>query len=345
MGTRHITKGKNMQLMTMFKRTRWMGAGAMLAVTVGAGGLMSASAGLESGERAVYVPITPCRVMDTRASSQVGGRGTPLTAGETHSIVVLGANGNCTIPADAVGLSMNVTTVNATADSFLTVFPFGAPRPTASNLNMVAGSPPTPNAVEADIGTDGKISFYNNGGTVNVIADIVGYYVDHNHDDRYYTIAEVDAALALKANLPITSADILDKTIDGATDIKDNSIGTLQIANNSIDSGEVADFSLTNQDIGVLFARVNPDGTLAGSSGGVASIRTADPGEYRVDFGHNVRNCAYSVTQGSADENDNPLPSITGATPRAADVEDVVIWTANSGGALANRAFNIIVVC
>ena len=58
-----------------------------------------------------------------------------------------------------------------------------------------------------------------------------------------------------------------------------------------------------------------------------------------------MRNCAYSVTQGSADENDNPLPSITGATPRAADVEDVVIWTANSGGALANRAFNIIVVC
>lgn len=334
-----------MQLTTMFKRTRWMGAGAMLAVTVGAGGLMTASAGLDTGERAVYVPITPCRVMDTRSTSQVGGRATPLTAGETHTIPVLGSNGNCTIPLDAVGLSMNVTAVNATADSFLTVFPFGATRPTASNLNMIANGPPTPNAVEADIGTDGKISFYNNGGTVNVIADIVGYYVDHTHDDRYYTKAQVDASLALKADLPVTSAEILDKTIDGSLDIANNSIGGGQIANDSIDAGEVVDFGLSNQDVGVLFARVNADGTLAGSSGGIASIRTVDPGEYRVDFGHNVRNCAYSVTEGSATPGDNPLPSITGATPRDADPEDVVIWTRNSTGAQANRAFNIIVVC
>ena len=37
------------------------------------------------------------------------------------------------------------------------------------------------------------MSFYNLAGTVNVGADIVGYYVDHTHDDRYYTKAQADA--------------------------------------------------------------------------------------------------------------------------------------------------------
>jgi hypothetical protein len=31
---------------------------------------------------------------------------------------------------------------------------------------------------------------------VHVIVDVTGYYVDHTHDDRYYTEAEVDAAIA-----------------------------------------------------------------------------------------------------------------------------------------------------
>jgi hypothetical protein len=36
------------------------------------------------------------------------------------------------------------------------------------------------------------VSFYNNAGSINVIADIVGYYADHDHDDRYYTKAQAD---------------------------------------------------------------------------------------------------------------------------------------------------------
>lgn len=183
-------------------RSRWTSFGAAVAVCLGSGGVMTASATLQSGEKAVFVPITPCRVMDTRgAPTTVGPRNTPLGAAETYSISVLGANGSCTIPSDAVSLSMNVTAVNPTFGSFLTVFPFGAPLPIASNLNYTAGQAPVPNAVEVKIGNDGKISFYNEGGSVNLVADIVGYYVDHNHNDLYYTKPQVDAALATKANL------------------------------------------------------------------------------------------------------------------------------------------------
>jgi hypothetical protein len=123
--------------------------------------------------------------MDTRPSTQVGPRATPLQTQETYSIAVLGTNGDCTIPVDATGLSLNVTVANGSASSFLTVFPSLAPKPQASNLNWVGGQAPVPNAVNAAIGTDGKVAFFNFAGTVDVIVDITGYYVDHNHDDRY----------------------------------------------------------------------------------------------------------------------------------------------------------------
>jgi hypothetical protein len=41
---------------------------------------------------------------------------------------------------------------------------------------------------------------YNLQGTVNVIADVNGYYVGHHHDDRYYTKAQSDTALVAKAD-------------------------------------------------------------------------------------------------------------------------------------------------
>ncbi|MCU1394124.1 MAG: hypothetical protein JWM34_2552 [Ilumatobacteraceae bacterium] len=122
------------------------------------------------------MPITPCRLFDTRAGSTVGARNTPLGTGETLTAQVTGTNGNCTIPAGASGVAMNVTTVNGTAASFLTAWPADATQPTASNLNWVAGSPPTPNKVDVKLSAAGKVSFFNNAGTVDVIADVVGFY-------------------------------------------------------------------------------------------------------------------------------------------------------------------------
>ena len=180
----------------MFTRTRWSALGAAVAVTVGGGiALPSARATNTTGGGAgvVFVPITPCRLFDTRpAPNNLGPRTTPLGAGDTNLQSVTGTNGNCTIPAAASAVAMNVTTVNATATSFLTIWPADAPQPLASNLNWIAGSPPTPNKVDVKLSADGKIKLFNNGGTVDVLADIVGYYADHNHDDRYYTKDEVD---------------------------------------------------------------------------------------------------------------------------------------------------------
>ncbi|MBI5088415.1 MAG: hypothetical protein HZB15_06010, partial [Actinobacteria bacterium] len=39
----------------------------------------------------------------------------------------------------------------------------------------------------------GQFSVFNLAGTVDVIIDVNGYYVDHDHDDRYYTKQQSDA--------------------------------------------------------------------------------------------------------------------------------------------------------
>src|ERR1700754_754145 len=96
---------------------------AAVAFSLAAGlALPSASAtntnGGDSG--AVFVPITPCRLFDTRAGSGIGVRQTPLGAGDTLTEQVTGTNGQCTIPAQATAVAMNVTAVGPTAASFLT---------------------------------------------------------------------------------------------------------------------------------------------------------------------------------------------------------------------------------
>ena len=183
----------------MFQRSRWSAIGAAAAIVLGAGvALPSANAAVSSGSRAVFVPIVPCRLFDTRpgADINVGPRSTPLGAGESYIQQVTGSNGKCVIPSDATAVSMNVTAVGGTAGSFLTVYPADASAvPQASNLNWNAGAPAVPNKVDVKLSATGGIGLFNLAGTVDVLADVVGYYADHNHDDRYYTKAQIDTSV------------------------------------------------------------------------------------------------------------------------------------------------------
>ena len=155
-------------------RSRWAAIGA--AVAVAGGGLLTASAA--DSAPGTYVAITPCRVVDTRAGSDnVGPRATPIGDGETYSTAFVGAVGKCNIPANAVAVVLNLAIVNPTGNSFLTVFPTGGSVPLAANLNFVAFQAPVSNAATVQIGSGGQISFFNLRGTVDVTADVAGYYV------------------------------------------------------------------------------------------------------------------------------------------------------------------------
>ena len=131
-------------------RARWSAFGAAVAVSIGAGGLIT-FASAAGGTASTFTPITPCRLLDTRAGLAVGAtppRTTPLGQGEAITVPARGNFGNCVgLSATSTGAALNVTVVNGTTGSFLTVWPSDSDKPLASSLNWVGGQPATPNQV------------------------------------------------------------------------------------------------------------------------------------------------------------------------------------------------------
>ncbi|MFJ9737707.1 N-acetylmuramoyl-L-alanine amidase, partial [Streptomyces sp. NPDC101166] len=124
------------------------------------------------------VPVAPTRIMDTRS-----GTGVPrakVGPGGTVGLQVAGTDG---VPASGVtAVVMNVTATAATASSFVTVHPDGVTRPSASNLNFTAGET-IPNLVVVPV-VDGKVDFYNRYGSVDLIADLTGYFTSDGSGSR-----------------------------------------------------------------------------------------------------------------------------------------------------------------
>ncbi len=179
-------------------RSRWAALGAALAVAVGAGSVQLVNAAVDDGERTVLVPQEPCRLVDTRPSSQVGTTGT-LQEDAAVVIDAHGAQGDCDIPDSATGISLNVTAVDPSAQTNIRIYPTPADDsvPLTANLNPFPGLPQEFNSVITDLNDSGQFSVYNRFGTVDIVIDVVGYYADHTHDDRYYTEDEIDAVFPL----------------------------------------------------------------------------------------------------------------------------------------------------
>ncbi len=114
-----------------------------------------------------FTAQAPVRVLDTRS-----GTGAPKAAvGPTRTIEL---DLSAQVPASATAAVLNLTGTNATSTTFVTAWPAGEPMPLASNLNLVAGRT-TPNLATVAV-TGGKIRLYNRAGSVDLIADLAGYY-------------------------------------------------------------------------------------------------------------------------------------------------------------------------
>ena len=128
-----------------------------------------------SAPGARLTPLTPARILDTRKG--LGSVDAPLGPGQTRTLDVTDTSGSGVPPAGVDAVVLNVTGTEATADTFLTVWPGGTVRPNASNLNVVAGDT-VANLVIAKVGDDGAVQLYNSAGSVEVVADVVGYFAD-----------------------------------------------------------------------------------------------------------------------------------------------------------------------
>src|SRR5687768_17264660 len=115
--------GRTERRILMKRSHRVMVLGGIVAASIGATQVASGVGSGSSGP-SVLISMVPCRLMDTRpAPDNVGSRSTPIAGTTTHTADVWGTNGNCTVPSTATGVAANVTAVNGTAGSFLTLFP------------------------------------------------------------------------------------------------------------------------------------------------------------------------------------------------------------------------------
>ena len=202
-------------------RTRWAAIGAACAVTLGGGTFGIVQASVSSGDRAIYVPISPVRVLDTRSDVGVATieDATPALLTVTGNIATTDGQQNV-VPTGASSVVINVTAINPTSDGFVSLRPGDATgAPSVSTLNVTVGGT-FPNGATITLpttgGSAGQIQIWYEayaatGGTTDLLIDVVGYYANHNHDDRYYTDTEVDTALAGKASASVLTSGLASK--------------------------------------------------------------------------------------------------------------------------------------
>jgi hypothetical protein len=130
------------------------------------------------GGPVVFVPMTPCRVINTLNPN--GPYGGPIfNAGETRSYSV--TSSSCTgIPSSLVALSLNFSVTQTQAGGFLTAWAYGTSQPGVANLTWFAAGQTLTSASIVPTDSSGAISVYvgmPNGTQTHVIVDINGYFL------------------------------------------------------------------------------------------------------------------------------------------------------------------------
>lgn len=152
-------------------------AGQVLRVSQAAVGTTLPPGPQTSGMR--FVPLTPCRLMETRAEYNFQGRtgvfGPPyLRAGETRTLTM--ANSTvCQVPTEARAYVLNVTLVPRGAVDFVTVWPSGEARPDVWTVRSLDGQVIANSAIVR--AGSGGISVYASN-DADVLIDIAGYFTD-----------------------------------------------------------------------------------------------------------------------------------------------------------------------
>jgi hypothetical protein len=130
----------------------------------------------------VYVPVTPCRILDTRI---VGG---PIPANSFRDFDLTdvvrfapqgGDTSNCNVgdKGSFAAAAINFTVVTPNAAGYITTFPYLASQPTAATINYVAGDIRNGLAITRldQSSANYEFSVYSFAQT-HLVADVVGYF-------------------------------------------------------------------------------------------------------------------------------------------------------------------------
>jgi hypothetical protein len=119
-----------------------------------------------------FFPLRGARILDSAAGT--GGLSGPLGGDATVSLAVLGHGG---VPRSGVSaVLLELTAMSPSASGYLTVYPAGARRPSLRQLSTSKEQTQTATVVVRP-GRRGDVSIYNRVGTVDLQAQLIGYYL------------------------------------------------------------------------------------------------------------------------------------------------------------------------
>jgi hypothetical protein len=122
-----------------------------------------------------YHPLVPARILDTRTG--VGGPASRVGPATVRTLDVTDTAGSGVPSTGVRAVVLNVTATASSGDSDVRLWPTGSAQPAASNLNIRAGAT-VPNLVTVGVGAGGTVQIRNQSGTVDLIADVVGWFDD-----------------------------------------------------------------------------------------------------------------------------------------------------------------------
>jgi hypothetical protein len=132
--------------------------------------------GNEATAGALFYPVAPVRICDTRTSQTTNQcTGKTISGNSTLTLSALDA-AIVGAPSSPVALVSNLTGVGGTQATFLSTFPAGpSPSPMTSDLNPAAHET-IANLVIVQVSSGGNIEVYNAVGMIDVVIDVQGWF-------------------------------------------------------------------------------------------------------------------------------------------------------------------------
>ena len=165
--------------------------------------------GLAPVVRSTYHPITPVRLLDTRATPTNGHSG-KLSAGVPITFLITGRGG---VPAGASAVTGNLTVTGSSVGYAIYLGPAPVVSPSSSTINFVAGQT-LANGLTVALSASGTLSatyMGPAGATTDLVIDVTGFYTPDTSGETYHPITparDVDTRIAkglatkLVANTP-----------------------------------------------------------------------------------------------------------------------------------------------
>jgi hypothetical protein len=163
-----------------------------------------------------FVPIAPCRVVDTRIT------GNPIQSETSQNFAI---QGTCGVPPAAAAYSLNVTVVPHLPLGYLTIWPAGENQPGVSTMNSYDGRVKA-NAAIVGAGSSGggAVSVYASN-TTDVVLDIDGYFASANASTlAFYPVAPCRVADSRGGNF-LPAGQESDFPVSGLCNIPSGAMG------------------------------------------------------------------------------------------------------------------------